>query len=108
MLEKIAQGVNIGEEYGSEVGTGDYTIGNLVRIFIEGAMVVAGIIFLFLIIGGGISLISGAGSGNKEAVAKGKQAVTSALIGFIIIFASYWIIQLIEIITGIPFITNPF
>ena len=104
-MEKLA--IDIGDYFGSPLGQGDRTIGSLVGYFIQGAMVVAGVLLLFLIIGGGISMISGAGSGNKDAVAKGKQAVTAALIGFIIIFASYWVIQLIELITGEPFITEP-
>ena len=52
-------------------------------------------------------MIAGAGQDNPERAAKGKQAATSALIGFIIIFAAYWIIRLIEIITGVAFITAP-
>jgi hypothetical protein len=46
-------------------------------------------------------MIMGAGQDNPEAAAKGKQAATSAVIGFIIIFAAYWIIQIIETVTGL-------
>ena len=46
-------------------------------------------------------MVMGAGRDNPEQAAKGKQAATAAVIGFIIIFASYWIIQLIQLLTGI-------
>lgn len=107
-MEILAQGINITDYFDSGVGESGRTIGDYVGYFLQGAMVIAGIIFLFLLISGGVSIIAGAGSGSKDGVAKGKQAVTSALLGFIIIFVSYWIIQLIELITDSNFITNPF
>ncbi|MGB6882370.1 MAG: hypothetical protein WBD86_03700 [Microgenomates group bacterium] len=76
-------------------------IGSLVSSIISIAIAVAGIILLFFFVFGGISMIAGAGRDNPEQAAKGKQAVTSALIGFVIVFAAYWIVQLIEILTGI-------
>lgn len=97
-MEKIA--VNIGEEFGSPFGR-EYGLADLVSIILSNALVVAGIILLFLLIFGGISMIVGAGQDNPEQAAKGRQAATSAVIGFIIIFAAYWIIQIIETITGL-------
>jgi hypothetical protein len=105
-MTRLAE-ITISDYFDSLLGQGNRTIGSLVGYFIQGAMIVAGILLLFLMIGGGISLIAGAGSGNKESMERGKQAVTSALIGFIIIFASYWVIRIIEIITGTDFITAP-
>ncbi|MCK4588586.1 hypothetical protein KAT60_02095 [Candidatus Woesebacteria bacterium] len=98
-MEKIAQ-IDIGKEFGSPFGK-DYGLADLVSIILSNALVVAGIILLFLLIFGGISMIMGAGQDNPEAAAKGKQAATSAVIGFIIIFAAYWIIQIIETVTGL-------
>jgi len=49
---------------------------------------------------GGIGMIAGAGNSNPEQAGKGRQAATSAVVGFIIVFAAYWIMQLIEILTG--------
>jgi hypothetical protein len=76
-------------------------IGPLVSRFINIAFIAAGVILLFFFIVGGISLISGAGGDNPEQLEKGKKAVTSALIGFIVVFAAYWIVQLIQVITGV-------
>lgn len=87
--------------------TGGKTIGDLISLGLKISFVVAGLILLFFIIIGGISIIAGAGGNDPEKAKKGQQAVTSALIGFVIIFVAYWIVRLIEVITGIPFITNP-
>jgi hypothetical protein len=69
--------------------------------------VVSGVIFFVLMIIGGIGVIRGAGSGNEEDLKKGQKAITSALLGFLIIFVSYWIIQLVQIITGTEIFNNP-
>lgn len=102
-MEKIA--FDIGDAFGSPIGK-DVLLADLVSIILSNAIVIAGIIMLFLMIGGGIGIISGAGKGNPEAAARGRQAVTAAVIGFIIIFATYWIVQIAEIITGVK-IFNP-
>lgn len=104
-MEKIAGGDMIGDYFDSQLGK-DLSIADLVVFFIEAAMVIAGIVMLFLLVGGGIAMIAGAGSGDSAQVGKGKQAVTSALIGFIIILAAFWIIRIIEIIIGCNIVTE--
>lgn len=80
-------------------------VGFYVQNFITGAISVAGIILLFMLIGGGIAMISGAGKNDPKSVEQGKKAATSALIGFIVIFFAYWIVRLIETITGLELIS---
>ena len=104
-MEKIA--VDIGESFGSPFGQ-TYGLADLVSVILSNAIVVAGIILLFLLIFGGVSMIIGAGQDNPEAAGKGKQAATAAVIGFIIIFAAYWIIQIIETITGLDILKPGF
>ncbi len=103
-MDKIAQ-VNIGSAFNSPIGQ---TVGlaDLVSIILFNALAISGVIMLFLMIGGGIGMIAGAGQGNPESAAKGRQAVTAAVIGFIIIFAAYWIIKIVETVTGLS-ILNP-
>lgn len=60
---------------------------------------IAGILLLVYLVAGGLMVIKSAGSEGKG---KGKDAITNALVGFIIIFAAYWIIQIVQVITGIP------
>ncbi len=104
-LPPAGTGVPIGDSFGSPIGR-TVQLADLVSIILWNAVVIAGIIMLILMIGGGIGIIVGAGRGSPEAAAKGRQAVTAAVIGFIIIFATYWIIQIVEILTGLE-ILNP-
>ena len=80
----------------------------LVSVIVSNLYIIAGIVMLFLIIFGGFGIISGAGSGDQQKTAQGKQALTSAIIGFLIIFTSYWIIQLIELVTGLSILKISF
>ena len=104
-MNHLAQ-VDIGKNF---LGSGTFLsdlgdIGKLTSNIVVAAISLSGIILLFLLIGGGIGIIAGSGSDNPEAVAKGKQAVTSALIGFIIVISAYWIVKLIEMIIGVSII----
>ena len=101
-MNNLAQ-VSIGEKFfGSSGGFQNLSdIGGLVSTIVNFALIAAGLIFLFLFVIGGISIMSGSGSDNPERAAKGKQAITTALIGFVVVFAAYWIVKLIETITGI-------
>jgi p-aminobenzoyl-glutamate transporter AbgT len=96
---------NIGSAYGSRYGQSS-GIGTLVSVILSNAVAIAGVILLFLFVMGGIGIISGAGQNNPEKVARGKKALTSAIIGFIIVFTVYWIILIIEQIFGFS-ILNP-
>lgn len=82
------------------------TPGALITIILRNVYVAAGVFLLFLLISGGISIILGAGGGDPKKAGQGQKAVTAAIAGFLIIFASYWIIQIIETITGVK-ILNP-
>jgi len=97
--------VNIGDSFKSPFGQSK-GIADLVSVILSNILVIAGIVLVFFFIFGGISIIAGSGQDNPEKTAKGKQTVTAALIGFIIIFAAYWIIQIIESLTGLN-ILNP-
>lgn len=79
-------------------------VGVFVSNFFAGAISVAGIILLFLLVGGGIAIIAGAGKNDPQTVQKGKLAATSALIGFVVVFSAYWIVKLVESITGLDLI----
>lgn len=80
--------------------------GALISIILKNVYVIAGILLFVLMIAGGLSIIQGAGQKDPKKTGQGAKAMTAALTGFLIIFASYWIIQIIELITGIK-ILNP-
>lgn len=92
--------IDIGEQFGSpfrEVSD----VGGLVSTVVSAALTLSGVIVLILFVLGGIGIIAGAGSNNPESMQKGKQTISAAAIGFVIVFTAYWIVQLIEFITGI-------
>lgn len=105
MLTLLSQ-IDISNNFNSPFGK-EKTVGDLVSLFLNGAFVIAGILVLVLFLVGGFSIIAGAGNENPEAAQKGKNAITGAIAGFVIIFAAYWIIRIIEIMTGSNFITEP-
>lgn len=56
------------------------------------------ILFLLISWGGFEILISSADSKGMEA---GKNRVTAAIVGFILLFCSYWLAQIVELVFGI-------
>ena len=105
----LAQGVKIGDVFkiGEEgIGTkGGYSsIGEFVGKILPNVFVVAGVIFFILILVAGFGIITSAGDPEKTKQSSG--ALSAAIAGFIIIFGSYWIIQLIQYLTGVN-ILNP-
>jgi len=78
------------------------SVGKLVTLFLDIAFAIAGIILLFYFILGGIAMIGSAGKNDPKAAEQAKQTITSALIGFVVVFASYWIVKLIGSLLGVP------
>jgi hypothetical protein len=97
--------VNIGQQFWFRNQTGVAiifpNIGTLVNILLHNVYIIAGILLFLLLFFGGFMVIAGAGGGNPEQTARGGKAVGAALIGFLIIFLSYWIIKIVEIVTGL-------
>jgi hypothetical protein len=75
-------------------------LGQLVSILLTNAVTIAGVVFLFLIIIGGFEFITGAGSAEPQRVARGREIIIAAIIGFIIVIASYWIVLIVGKATG--------
>src|SRR5260221_386891 len=79
------------------VGARYSTVSSFLNLFIPLAFVISGIILLFLLIGGGFSII--ASGGDPKSAEKGKDAILGAVLGFFLIFCAFWIIQIIQVIT---------
>jgi len=71
----------------------------LISLILKNIYVIAGIILFFFIIIGGLGMILS--SGDTEKQKQGSKTITSAIAGFFILFASYWIIRIIEVLTGL-------
>jgi hypothetical protein len=74
------------------------TYGILVTTIVRNAFMLAGVISLFLLIFGGFQFI--VAGGDPKQLEKGKAAITGALIGLLLIFGSFWIVQAFGVITG--------
>ncbi len=70
---------------------------DIVNLLVGVLFIGAGFVLFIMMIGAGFAMISGGGS-DKE---KAKTTLTSALIGFVIMFAAYWIMQIIQLLTGV-------
>jgi cytochrome bd-type quinol oxidase subunit 2 len=77
-------------------------IGGLVKLFVDFAFVVAGLILFFYFIMGGIGLIASAGESDPQKAEQAKKTITSAVIGFVVVFTAYWIVKLIGNLLNIP------
>jgi len=75
-------------------------LGTLANIILRNAFVIAGVVALFLLIFGGFGFIMSAGSGDAKGMEKGKQAITGALIGLVLVVLSASIVALIGTLTG--------
>lgn len=69
---------------------------DMVNLVVKVLFVGAGLVLFFMIIVAGFSMIKG-GSKDKD---KAKTTMTSAVIGFIVMFAAYWIMQILQLLTG--------
>jgi len=61
--------------------------------------VAAGLVLLLMLITGGIGLMTS--GGNPDKMKAGYGRITSALIGFLIVFVSYIVVQVVERIFGL-------
>lgn len=82
------------------------SIGNIVSELLKYLFPFAGLLLLLYLLFGGFSLMTS--GGDPKAVQSAKGKITNALIGFIIVFAAYWIVQIIGTILGIEAITEIF
>lgn len=74
-------------------------LGDIVSFAIPFVFVIAGfLLLLYLLYGGYRYLFSG---GDPKSIQEAKGVITTALLGFAIIFVSYWIVQLFGTIFGL-------
>jgi hypothetical protein len=92
---------NIGDVYPLASGR---TLGDYITPLVSFAVVGAGLIAFLLFLGGGIAMIAGAG--NPQQQEKGRAALTAGVIGLALVVTAYWIVQIIEVLTGLNLL-NP-
>lgn len=78
---------------------GNLTVPSIVSGLIRLVLVIAALIFFFILVIGGIRwILSG---GDKTATEGARSQITAALVGLVIVFAAWAIIQLVNVLFGI-------
>ena len=110
-MNQLAQ-TDIGDAFfGTSGGSGFKSltgIGDIIALFLNIAFILAGVILLFYFILGGIGMMASAGKNDPQQAEQAKKTVTSAIIGFVVVFASYWIVSLIGQLLGIQVLQGLF
>ena len=70
----------------------------IIEVVLPFVFVIAGLILFVMFIFGGFTIFVSAG--NPEKMKQGQGMIVNALIGFLVIFAAYWIIQILETTLG--------
>lgn len=73
-------------------------IGKIVGDSLGYIFAAAGIGLLLMIISSGFTLMMSAGDAKKTAA--GKTTLTNAVIGFVLVFAAFWIVQIVGTVFG--------
>lgn len=76
------------------------SIERIISALIPFIYVLAGLALLLMLIVGGFQLMMSAG--DPKGVESGKNKVMYALVGFLVIFLSYWLVQVLQIVFGLP------
>lgn len=95
MIAQIELGKNLGN---FQPATG-LTIEGIVSGFIKLVLVVAGLAFFFILVLGGVHwILSG---GDKAKTEGARNQITAALVGLVIVFSAWAILQLIKTFFGV-------
>ena len=89
---------NVGNGFKFDTGTPGDIVGKLLPY----AMVVAGLAMLVMLIWGGITLMTAAGNPAKSKEGYGK--IQAGLIGFVIVFITYFVAQIVQVVLGVKFL----
>lgn len=89
---------------GDFANLGDLTFGGLVSAGIRLVLIIAAVIFFFYLVWGGIAWIMS--GGDKAQTENARNRITSALVGLVIVFAAWAIIQLVGTFFGVELLQD--
>lgn len=69
----------------------------IVNLVVRNLFVISGVFLFILVIYAGFQFLQDTSKGKDTA----RDIATTALIGFIIMFAAYWILQIVKVVTGV-------
>ncbi|MBP6044866.1 MAG: hypothetical protein WAT72_01385 [Microgenomates group bacterium] len=74
-------------------------IGTLLNQILPTIMIAASLVFLAILLYGAFTFVTS--SGEQEKIQKARKTITYSLVGLVLIFLSYLIVQVVSMITGI-------
>jgi len=77
---------------------------NLISYAIQLVLIVAAVLFFFLLVLGGIKWITS--GGDKGQTEGARNQITAALVGLVIVFAAWAIVQLVETFFGVSILSG--
>ncbi len=80
------------------------TVGDLVNVLVKNFFVVTMIILFAILIFAGLQFMLN--SGDEKKAEQSKSAITAVIIGILVLFGAYWIVQIIEFITGVSILNS--
>jgi hypothetical protein len=95
LSEKLTQETDINEIFLPGPTTNVAEIINLVLRYV---FIFAGLLLFFFLIAGGFQLMTS--PNDEKSITSARAKITNAIIGFLLLFAAYWIVQIIEYILG--------
>ncbi len=98
-LLAAAEEIDLQKNLGQFGDLGNLTIPSIVSGLIKMALVIAAIVFFFILVIGGIKWI--ASGGDKAQTEAARNQITAALVGLVIVFAAWAIVALIQTFFGI-------
>lgn len=103
----MATGFDLGDKLlfqGTSANSAYSGAGSLVNNILPNVYIAGGVIIFFMILFGGFTIIANAGNADK--IKDGSKTITSAIIGLLVLFGSYWIIQIIQVVTGVNILSD--
>jgi len=103
-MNRLLAQVNIGEEFkinsdGIAKTTGYGSLGSVISFLLPNVLLISGLILFFIILFAGFTIITA--GGDSEKMSQGSKTLTAAVAGFAIIIFSYWIMEIVKVITGV-------
>jgi hypothetical protein len=75
------------------------TVADVVGIFVNFLFPLAGVLLFVFLVWGGFDFLTS--SGNPEKVKSGKAKITSAIIGFILLVLSFFVVRIVTYVLGL-------
>lgn len=95
--------LNVGYKFGGVLGIFNVLRfdkpSDILNVLMPFLFVFAGMILFVMLLWGGFEMLSSAATPDSKNA--GQQRITAAIIGFVLLFVSYWIAQIVQFITGV-------